>query len=206
MKVLAALAGAFVLTFMLTSTSTGATFSVTKTLTAAAKQETQAAKIRHHTVTKLHRQIVVNRKVAWRWEDKAGVKRTRAATIGWGYSPPLMRKIVRLWHDRAERKRHHYEQLVAQWQAAQSRNATSGSVWDKLSGCEASGDWSYNGPSGFDGGVQFEPGTWSAYRLPGYPAYAYQATREQQIAVAERVLAAQGWGAWPACSAKLGLG
>jgi hypothetical protein len=80
------------------------------------------------------------------------------------------------------------------------------SVWDRLAQCESGGNWSYDGPSGFDGGLQFHPGTWSAYRLPGYPAFAYQASREQQIAVAERVLASQGWGAWPACSAALGLG
>ena len=79
------------------------------------------------------------------------------------------------------------------------------SVWDRLADCESGGDWSYNGSSGFDGGVQFHPGTWSAYRQDGEPAYAYQATREQQIAIAERVLAAQGWTAWPACARELGL-
>jgi hypothetical protein len=78
-------------------------------------------------------------------------------------------------------------------------------VWDRLAQCESGGQWNYNGPSGFDGGLQFHPGTWSAYRLPGYPAYAYLASRVQQIRVAERVLASQGWGAWPACSAMLGL-
>jgi hypothetical protein len=78
-------------------------------------------------------------------------------------------------------------------------------VWGALASCESGQDWSYNGGSGFDGGLQFHPGTWSSYRLPGYPAYAYQASAAQQIAVAERVLADQGWLAWPACSLKLGL-
>lgn len=82
---------------------------------------------------------------------------------------------------------------------------TSGSVWDRLAMCESGGRWAYNGSSGYDGGLQFSPGTWTAYKLSGYPAYAWQASREQQIAVAERVLASQGWGAWPACSSKLGL-
>lgn len=82
--------------------------------------------------------------------------------------------------------------------------AVSG-VWAALASCESGQNWSYNGGSGFDGGLQFHPGTWSAYRLPGYPAYAYQASAAQQVAVAERVLATQGWSAWPACSAKLGL-
>ncbi len=81
----------------------------------------------------------------------------------------------------------------------------SGSVWDRLAKCESNNRWSYNGGSGFDGGLQFHPKTWTAYKLDGYPTYAWQATREQQIAAAERVLEVQGWGAWPACSRKLGL-
>jgi len=100
-------------------------------------------------------------------------------------------------------------------------------VWDRLADCE-SGNW-IDGGTSFEtgsarwywarpgtevppwgttihhGGLQFHPGTWSAYRLEGYPQYAYNATREQQIAVAERVLAEQGWQAWPTCSRKLGL-
>lgn len=55
------------------------------------------------------------------------------------------------------------------------------------------------------GGLQFHPGTWDAFRLDGYPARAYDATPQQQVAVAERVLAAQGWGAWPTCARRMGL-
>lgn len=88
---------------------------------------------------------------------------------------------------------------------AAAASVATGSVWDALAQCESGGRWSYNGGSGFDGGLQFHPGTWAAYAPNGYPAYAWQATREQQIAVAELVLASQGWGAWPACSRKLGL-
>lgn len=82
-----------------------------------------------------------------------------------------------------------------------------GEPWLSLAGCESSGNWAYNGSSGFDGGLQFEPGTWSAYRrnVRGAPPYAYQASPAVQVAVARLVLAAQGWGAWPECSAKLGL-
>ena len=57
----------------------------------------------------------------------------------------------------------------------------------------------------YHGGLQFDARTWSAYRPEGFPALASEATREQQIEVAERVLARQGWGAWPACSRRLGL-
>lgn len=92
-----------------------------------------------------------------------------------------------------------------QQQAAAAPAQPSGSVWDRLAQCESGGNWAYNGSSGYDGGLQFHPNTWNAYKPSGYPAYAYQASREQQIAVAERVLASQGWDAWPACSRKLGL-
>lgn len=79
------------------------------------------------------------------------------------------------------------------------------SYWVAVASCESGVDWAYNGSSGFDGAMQFHPGTWSAYRLHGYPAFAYQATPFQQLVVAELVLARQGWRAWPSCSRKLGL-
>lgn len=78
-------------------------------------------------------------------------------------------------------------------------------VWDSLAQCESNGDWSADTGNGYHGGLQFHPQTWSAYGGQQYAAYAHQATREQQIAVAERVLASQGWGAWPACARRLGL-
>lgn len=77
-----------------------------------------------------------------------------------------------------------------------------GSVWDSLAQCESGGNWGINTGNGFSGGLQFAPSTWSAY---GGQGDASNASREEQIAVAERVQAAQGWGAWPACSASLGL-
>jgi nucleoid-associated protein YgaU len=80
--------------------------------------------------------------------------------------------------------------------------ATSGSTWDALAQCESGGNWSTNTGNGFSGGLQFTDSTWAAY---GGTGSAANATREQQIAVAENVQASQGWGAWPACAAKLGL-
>lgn len=100
-------------------------------------------------------------------------------------------------------------EAAATQQAAPS--APSGSVWYRLAECESHGDWGYNpntatwGSRIFEGGLQFHPSTWDGYRPAGYPAAAYLATPAQQIAVAERVLAEQGWRAWPACSRKLGL-
>ena len=79
---------------------------------------------------------------------------------------------------------------------------TSASTWDALAQCESGGNWSTNTGNGFSGGLQFTPQTWAAFGGTGSPQGA---SRAQQIAVAEKVQASQGWGAWPACSAKLGL-
>ena len=83
--------------------------------------------------------------------------------------------------------------------------AAGGTVWDELVQCEATGNWNINSGNGFSGGLQFTPSTWQAYGGGQYAPEAWQATREQQIAVAEKVQAAQGWGAWPACTSKMGL-
>ncbi|APT84292.1 resuscitation-promoting factor Rpf1 domain-containing protein [Corynebacterium aquilae] len=88
---------------------------------------------------------------------------------------------------------------------APTASAAPDSDWDRLAQCEAGGNWAINTGNGFHGGLQFSPSTWNAYGGQQYARYAFQATREQQIAVAEKVLAGQGWGAWPACSRKLGL-
>ena len=84
-------------------------------------------------------------------------------------------------------------------------SAAPDSDWDKLAQCESGGNWAINTGNGYYGGLQFSAGTWRAYGGEQFAPYAHQATREQQIIVAERTLAAQGWGAWPACSARYGL-
>lgn len=84
---------------------------------------------------------------------------------------------------------------------AQSSGGGSG-VWDQLAECESGGNWSANTGNGYSGGLQFAQGTWEANGGTGSPA---DASREEQIRVAENVQASQGWGAWPACSDKLGL-
>ncbi|MHA6796845.1 transglycosylase family protein [Pseudonocardia bannensis] len=85
---------------------------------------------------------------------------------------------------------------------AGTANAAPDSAWDRLAQCESGGRWNINTGNGYSGGLQFNPTTWRAF---GGTGSAHNASREQQIAVAERVLAAQGWGAWPACSSKMGL-
>jgi len=104
---------------------------------------------------------------------------------------------------------------AADWMPADRQH-----IWDRLADCE-SGEWSGSGmPAGdsarwdygtnpgengfFEGGIQFHPRTWDAYRDADMPSHAGLATRQQQIIVGERVLADQTWRAWPACSLKLG--
>jgi len=77
-------------------------------------------------------------------------------------------------------------------------------TWDRVAQCESGGDWNINTGNGFNGGLQFTPSTWAAFGGKQYASAAHQASREQQIAVAEKVLAAQGWNAWPVCSRKAG--
>lgn len=82
--------------------------------------------------------------------------------------------------------------------------ASGGTVWDRLAQCESGGNWA-SSVGLYEGGLQFHPSTWDRNKPSGYPDAAYQASRAQQIQVAERVLARQGWGAWPSCASKLGL-
>ena len=88
---------------------------------------------------------------------------------------------------------------------APQATAAPDSDWDKLAQCESGGNWAINTGNGYYGGLQFSYGTWLAYGGGEFAPTANQATREQQIIVAERTLASQGWGAWPACSARYGL-
>lgn len=78
----------------------------------------------------------------------------------------------------------------------------SGSVWDRLAQCEAGGNWAINTGNGYYGGLQFTISSWQAAGGSGLPS---DASREEQIQRGEILLAKQGWGAWPACTAKLGL-
>ena len=79
------------------------------------------------------------------------------------------------------------------------------SVWDDLARCEASGNWAINTGNGYYGGLQFSVGTWTGYGGAEFAEYPHQATREEQITVAERLRDARGYQPWPACRAKLGL-
>lgn len=78
-------------------------------------------------------------------------------------------------------------------------------VWDALAQCESGGNWAINTGNGYYGGLQFNLGTWQGYGGGEFAAYPHEATREQQITVAERLRAARGYQPWPACRVKLGL-
>ncbi|MEI7913192.1 MAG: transglycosylase family protein [Mycobacteriaceae bacterium] len=83
--------------------------------------------------------------------------------------------------------------LAAQAQAAPD------SEWDTVARCESSGNWAINTGNGYQGGLQFSPSTWLGYGGGAFASAAHLATRDQQIAIAEKVLAGQGRGAWPVC-------
>ncbi|ALG28167.1 resuscitation-promoting factor [Glutamicibacter halophytocola] len=80
--------------------------------------------------------------------------------------------------------------------------ANAASTWDKLAQCESGGNWSINTGNGYYGGLQFSLSTWKAFGGSGMPN---QASKAEQIRIATKVQASQGWGAWPACTAKLGI-
>lgn len=73
--------------------------------------------------------------------------------------------------------------------------------WDAIAQCESGGNWSINTGNGFYGGLQFTLSTWHAYGGSGMPN---NASRSEQIRIAEKVLAGQGIGAWPVCGARGG--
>ncbi|OEU99478.1 peptidase [Streptomyces qinglanensis] len=88
---------------------------------------------------------------------------------------------------------------------AQTADAAAGDVWEKVAACESSGNWNSATDNGYFGGLQFSSSTWEAYGGTAYAARADQATKDQQIAVAEKVLEGQGPGAWPTCGPRAGL-
>src|SRR5688500_2347599 len=88
--------------------------------------------------------------------------------------------------------------------ASANAAAADGGVWDRIARCESGGNWHINTGNGYYGGLQFSASTWRAYGGTGYAPTADQATKQQQISVATKVQRAQGWGAWPTCSARAG--
>jgi LysM repeat protein len=86
-----------------------------------------------------------------------------------------------------------------------SAQAATANTWDRLAQCESGGNWKINTGNGYYGGLQFSASTWRAFGGTRYASHAHKATRTEQMLIAEKTLDRQGWGAWPACSRKLGL-
>jgi hypothetical protein len=88
---------------------------------------------------------------------------------------------------------------------AAGSSAGSGAAhdWDAVALCESGGNWSIDTGNGYFGGLQFSQSTWADYGGTDYAPRADLATKSEQITVAERVLAAQGPGAWPICGRNL---
>lgn len=86
--------------------------------------------------------------------------------------------------------------------SSSKKSTPSAGVWDSLAACESGGNWSANTGNGYYGGLQFSLSTWRSLGGKGYP---HEASRDTQISMAKKLQARQGWGAWGACSAKLGL-
>ena len=88
---------------------------------------------------------------------------------------------------------------------ATANTAQAASPWDAVAACESGGNWAINTGNGFYGGLQFTRQTWLGYGGGAYAGTANLASRDQQIAIAQKVLVGQGPGAWPVCSVKGGL-
>ncbi|MEV7524054.1 transglycosylase family protein [Streptomyces sp. NPDC091371] len=93
--------------------------------------------------------------------------------------------------------------VAAPLMAAGTASAATASEWDRVAQCESGGNWAINTGNGYYGGLQFSSSTWAAYGGKAYAPQANQASKSQQIAIAEKVLKGQGKGAWPSCGVGL---
>ena len=94
------------------------------------------------------------------------------------------------------------------WNTPAPPTTSDASRWDQLAQCETGGNWSANTGNGFGGGLQFmhqrSYSTWLSFGGGEFAPHPWDASREQQINIAERVLASSGWRAWPGCARKNG--
>ncbi|MFC9283520.1 transglycosylase family protein [Streptomyces collinus] len=88
---------------------------------------------------------------------------------------------------------------------AASANAADGTTWDKVAECESGGSWSADTGNGYYGGLQMSQDDWDKYGGGEYASSADQASRSQQIAVAEKILADRGTTPWATCALLSGL-
>lgn len=138
------------------------------------------------------------RSVLWRvtYDQGREVARER---IGAGQDTPAAPRVVKVG------TKEKVEEVVEK-ATSSAPEVSGGGTWDKLAECESGGDWSTNTGNGYSGGLQFDKQTWQSYGGDEYAPTAGKASREEQIAVAEKVKDDRGgYSAWPSCSSKLGL-
>ncbi|MER7577998.1 transglycosylase family protein [Streptomyces sp. NPDC126514] len=138
------------------------------------------------------------------------VPRTRSSGRRVRYEPRHARKSDPPWKKQPPRTAAAGLIGLAAWltpaaMGSSSASASTAGVWDRVAECESSGNWSINTGNGFYGGLQFTQSTWTEFGGGQYASRADLATKEQQIAIAQKVLVGQGPNAWPVCSAKAGL-
>ncbi|THA26314.1 LysM peptidoglycan-binding domain-containing protein [Streptomyces sp. RKND-216] len=89
--------------------------------------------------------------------------------------------------------------------SASNARAASVDTWEQVAACESSGNWRINTGNGYYGGLQFSQSSWEAAGGTQYAPRADLASKQEQIAVAEKLLEMQGPGAWPVCGSEGGL-
>jgi len=94
---------------------------------------------------------------------------------------------------------------IAAGVATASEAKAAGSIWDAVAQCETGQNWATNSVPGYSGGLGFANRYWAAFGGTEFSQLPYQATREQQIVVAQRILAVNGPSAWPVCGPRAGL-
>ena len=141
------------------------------------------------------------RSVIWRvtYDNGREVGRER---VGAGSSTPAEPRVVKVGSKKPEKAKAPKQDAPKK---AAAPAAVGGAVWDKIAECESDGDWSTNSGNGYYGGLQFDKKTWSAYGGDQYAPRPDQASREEQIAVANKIKDERGgYSAWPNCGAKAG--
>jgi hypothetical protein len=93
-------------------------------------------------------------------------------------------------------------QVSSSTSSSTASSSQGSSVWDSIAQCESNSNWQINTGNGYYGGLQFTLSSWRAFGGTGYPN---QASRDEQIAIAQKLQSSQGWSAWPVCSARIGL-
>lgn len=86
---------------------------------------------------------------------------------------------------------------------AGTASAAGSHDWEAVAQCESTGQWNINSGNGFYGGLQFTQSSWDEFGGGVYAAHPQDATQEQQVEIAENLLAVQGPGAWPVCGTYL---